>query len=146
MTDKNRNFKQNTLQRYADAGYLDWRGKYTAVERVSAGNDLWIDYYLGKISSVGAVDPAKIRVDGGGSVQKTIKCLYHQDRYNKAMSCLPKEFWDVVRKVCIDDEPIETEGTRLDMKRKLYAARIDLCRGLDRLVDFYKRKKYRKNY
>lgn len=145
MSNKPRIFKECTLMRYAAAGYLDWNSqKVSALERVSAGVLLYQDAVLGGVVRSRVVDPSRIRVDGGGSGEQSEFCVHHLDLYNKAMSAVPSEFWPVVRKVCVDDEPIEATGTRLDVKRKFYAARIDLCRGLDRLAEFYfKKNKFR---
>lgn len=132
-------YKQNTLERYAAAGWLDFgREIYTALDRLSAGGRLFADFYLGGLNAVKAVDMAKIRVDGGGSVEKTSRRLFHADRYEKAVLCVPAEFWPVVRRVVVEDLPLKAEGSVLDVKRKLYAQRVDLCRGLDRLIDFYR--------
>lgn len=141
MSSKSKDFKPNTLQRYGADGYLDLGGKYSAIDRISAGSQLYVDCYLGGVNRVGAIDPERIRVDGGGSAEQSTKCMFHFDRYQKAMLSVPLEFRAVVRRVCIEDKPIKASGTALDVKRKLYAARVDLCRGLDRLVDFYFRKK-----
>lgn len=136
--------KQSTLQKYALAGYLDFGSKNIAAgDRVSAGCKLCVDYYLGGGEEVKAIDMSKIRVDGGGNGERTVKCMHHQDMYRKAMKCVPSEFWPVVRRVCIEDKPLNASGSAIDIKRKLYAQRVDLCRGLDRLVQFYERKKIR---
>ena len=135
---------KKVLLRYALDGYLDFGSdKYSSDLRYKAGNQLFTDFILGGGDGVKAIDMSKIRVDGGGNGEKTAKCSHHHDMYNKAMASVPDEFWPVVRKVCIDDEEIRFKGSDLDVKRKLYAARVDLCRGLDRLVEFYYTKRYR---
>lgn len=138
MSNKPRTFKECTLMRYAAAGYLDWQARsYSVLDRVSAGLLLWQHAALGGVVKSRVVDPSKIRVDGGGSGEQSEFCMHYWDLYNKAMSVVPEEFWPVVRLVCVEDKPIEAVGTQLNIKRQLYAARIDLCRGLDRLVEFY---------
>ena len=137
-----KNESQSVLMRYAAAGYLDWNaGPYSVIDRVSAGDRLALDAYMGGIRRSRVSDPSRIRVDGGSSGEQTVKCLYHLDLYNKAISVIPAEFIGVVRRVCVEDEPIKVSGKPLDVKRQLYAARVDLCRGLDRLVKYYKAKK-----
>lgn len=131
-------YKMNTLERYATVGYLNFGAKrYTAIDRVGAGKRLYRDFYLSGVQSVGAVDMSKIRVDGMGSIEESSRRLHHLDCYQKAMAVVPSEFWPVVRRVCLEDKPLKAQGTKLDIKRQLYALRVDLCRGLDRLCDFY---------
>lgn len=138
MTENKRTFKQTVLNRYAEAGYLDFGSdRISARDRVDAGSRLYVDFVLGGISSVGASDMSKIKVDGQGSIEQSLRCIHHQDCYNKAMRAVPKEFWPIVRLVCVEDKEIKVSGSAIDVKRKLYAARVDLCRGLDRLVQFY---------
>lgn len=138
MSENQRTFKQSVLNRYAEAGYLNFgSNRISARDRVDAGSRLYVDFVLGHIGSVGASDTSKIRVDGQGSFEQSLKCIHHRDCYNKAMRAVPSEFWPVVRLVCVEDEEIKVTGSVIDVKRKLYAARVDLCRGLDRLVQFY---------
>ena len=133
-------YKMNVLERYAAAGYLDFGAKkYTAVDRVGAGKRLYRDFYLSGVQSVGAIDMSRIRVDGQGNIEETSRRLHHLDCYQKAMAVVPSEFWPTVRRVCLEDKPLKAQGTKLDIKRQLYALRVDLCRGLDRLCDFYLR-------
>lgn len=133
--------EKKILQRYAFAGYLDFGSKkYTAADRVLAGTRLYIDYILGGGDGVKANDTSKIKVDGGGSGERSGFCTYHNQMYHWAMKSIPIEFRGVVRMVCIEDKEIVVSGSDLDIKRKLYAARVDLCRGLDRIVQFYQRK------
>lgn len=135
-------YKFNTLERYADAGYLDG-GPFSVTDRVSAGGRLFADAYLGGLVSVRATDLSRIRVDGCGKFEEGNRRLYHQDCYEKAMAAVPPEFWPAVRRVCIEDEPLKALGMRLFVKKELYSLRKDLCRGLDRLVIFYRENKIR---
>lgn len=138
MSNNKRTFKQSVLNRYADAGYLNYGSdKISACDRVKAGMQLYRDYILGGGDGVKANDIGKIKVDGGGLGERSVMCLHHLDLYRKAIRVIPSEFLPVVRLVCIEDKEIKFNGSYIDMKRKLYAARVDLCRGLDRLVQFY---------
>lgn len=140
MTEKN--YKQSTLERYAAAGYLNFGcRRYGPMDRLCAGKRLYADFFLGGISRVAAADMSKIRVDGSGKDGEPLTCLHHRDNYTKAMAAVPAEFWPVVRLVCVEDKPIVATGSEKKVKRELYAARLDLCRGLDRLVEFYLRKR-----
>lgn len=131
-------YKSTVLEKYLTLGYLDLGNRMiSAIDRLSAGKRLCVDFHVGKVSNTGVVDIAKIRVDGGASSEETARTLFHRDRYEKAMKSIPAEFWPMVRRVSIENEPLAASGSKLDVKRNLYAQRLDLCRGLDRLVKFY---------
>ncbi len=133
-------YKMNTLERYAAAGYLDY-GNFSATDKVSAGNRLYTDFYLGGLCPVGSSDIARIRVDGCGKFDESDGRLYHRHCYELAMAAVPQEFWPVVRRVCVEDEPLNVRGAGLFVRKELYALRRDLNRGLERLVGFYKKKR-----
>ena len=134
-------YKLSTLERYGAAGYLDFGNKkYSALDRISAGKRLFTNFYLGGLNSMAAIDFGRIKVDGSGDRSEPFRCLHHRDMYKKAVAAVPREFWPVVRRVCIEDLPIVAKGSANNIKRILYAERLDLCRGLDRLIDFYSKK------
>lgn len=133
--------KLSTLELYATKGYLDFGSKrYTANDRVNAGHTLASDYYLGGLNQVSAVDLAKIRVDGGGSIVGAEKKAFHEDRFRKAIRAIPREFLSIVHHVVIEDKPLKVVGTDREVNKKLFLLRVDLCRGLDRLIKFYLRR------
>lgn len=133
--------KLSTLQVYETKGYLDYGDqKYTSMDRVAVGLQLATDFYLGGLNTVSAVDPGKIRVDGGGGSFGAEKRQFHEDRYHKAMAIIPTEFREVVRLVVIEDKPIKVIGSDRQVNKELFLKRVDLCRGLDRLIDFYLRR------
>lgn len=139
-------YKLSVLEKYFMAGYLDFGNEHgctgiKAIDRLSAGRLLGNDFERGEVGKVRTSDVSKIRVDGGGGDSEPERVCFHQDRYFKACAAVPAEFWAVVRRVCVENKPLNAEGSRLDVKRDLYRQRIDLCRGLDRLIEFYKRKK-----
>ena len=130
--------KLSTLQVYETKGYLDYGDqKYTSMDRVAVGLQLATDFYLGGLNTVSAVDVGKIRVDGGGSIVGAERKAFHEDRYRKAIATVPAEFWEVVRLVVIEDKPIKVIGSDRQVNKELFLKRVDLCRGLDRLIDFY---------
>ena len=131
-------YKMTVLEKYLATGYLDLGDRnVTALDRLGAGNRLFADYYLGKAGDLSITDISRIRVDGSRAAGEAAKRLYHLDCYAKAMKSVPAEFWPVVRRVVIENEPLTAAGSKLEVKRNLYAQRLDLCRGLDRLVKFY---------
>ena len=131
-------YRMSVAEKYFASGYLDLGDPMvSALDRLSAAKRLNADFYLGGLSGRAAVDVAKIRVDGGGRTEASARMLHHRDWYEKAIAAVPAEFWPAVRKVASDDEPLAAAGGRLEIKKNLYAQRLDLCRGLDRLVKFY---------
>lgn len=130
--------KLSTLELYATKGYLDFGSKnFNSNDRVNAGHTLAADYYLGGLNQMSAVNPEKIRVDGGGSIVGAEKKAFHEDRFRKAIRVIPREFLAVVHHVVIEDKPIKVVGTDREVNKKLFLLRVDLCRGLDRLIKFY---------
>lgn len=136
--------KLNTLERYGRDGWLNFGDpKYGAVDRVSAGIRLWRDFYHGKIASTGVNDLTKVRVDSCGSGDLTARVLDARDRFNKAIAAIPKEFAPVVIRVCCDDLEFSANGSA---RKKIYAKHrqaVLLCCGLDRLIDHYRRYKWK---
>ena len=136
--------KLNTLEMYAKQGWLDAGAKrYSAIDRLGAGNRLGNDYYYAKISTVSANDVSKPKVDGHGSIITPDKILAAQDRYNAAIRSVPYEFWGIVKHVCCDDEPLiligDSERQKSHQKHVLSTL---LCMGLDRLIDHYRNKTF----
>lgn len=133
--------KLNSLERLARDGYLDFgSSRYSALDRVSAGNRLWRDFYRSRIESSGVNDLTKVRVDGGGGQQMSQSVLEARDRFNKAIRVLPQEFIGVVTRVCCDDEDLHIDEQ--SERKKVYAKHrqaMVLCLGLDRLVEHYRR-------
>ena len=131
----------NTLERYARDGWLDFGDKrYSALDRVSAGNRLGRDFYLARLEPVCANDVRKVKVDGHGSAVLPEKVLEARDRFNKAMLSVPHEFWQVVNRVCCEDKEFAITLS-LTKHKKLYErynlAHL-LCFGLDRLIGYYR--------
>lgn len=139
----------SVLERYYENGWLDyWAcGKYTPAARCSYGLLLYHDYYAGNFEPMQATDCSKIRVDGGRWQKLSEKALYHQHRYMAAFSAVPKEFRPIVRLVCIENKPVAAGVNQDDVTARrqaelIFSAKLDLCRGLDRLIDFYESYKH----
>lgn len=136
-------YRLSILEQYARKGWLDFGDKkYTALDRLSAGARLNRDYYHGKFETVRANDVRKVKVDGHGDCALQEETLDARNRYLAAMKAVPAEFWDVVRSVCVEDKPIAANDNqnRTERLHEAYANKKDLCRGLDRLIEHYRRK------
>ena len=134
-------YKLNSLERLGRDGYLDFGNpRYSALDRVSAGNRLWRDFYRSRIESSGVNDLTKVRVDGGGGQQISQSVLEARDRFNKAILVLPQEFIGVVTRVCCDDKDLVlVENSERKRTHEKHRQAMVLCLGLDRLVEYYRR-------
>jgi hypothetical protein len=134
-------YKLNSLERLGRDGYLDFGNpRYSALDRVSAGNRLWRDFYRSRVESSGVNDLTKVRVDGGGGQQMSQSVLEARDRFNKAIRMLPQEFIGVVTRVCCDDkELVLAEKSERKRTQEKHRQAMVLCLGLDRLVEHYRR-------
>ena len=134
-------YKLNSLERLGRDGYLDFGNpRYSALDRVSAGNRLWRDFYRSRIESSGVNDLTKVRVDGGGGQQMSQSVLEARDRFNKAILVLPQEFIGVVTRVCCDDKDLVlVENSERKRTHEKHRQAMVLCLGLDRLVEYYRR-------
>ena len=129
----------SVLQRYYQAGWLDFGNKrYTGEDRLNVGERLARDYYLSHFSDVKSLDLTQ-EVRGGVFLLDNV--LDSRHRYNQAMRAIPHEFWPLIRKVCIEDEELfDNDNFQESKRQKLYAsylAKVDLSRGLDRLIEHY---------
>lgn len=131
--------KLNALEFLGKKGWLDYGSpKFTARDRISAGNRLANDFRLAEIEGVSANDVSKIRVDGRGAYNVSQTILDAKDRYYKAVKSIDKELWGRIRKVCIDEKFIEVEAKNKysEIKNKTYEYTM-LCLGLDELIKHY---------
>ncbi len=134
--------KLNTLERYGKEGCLDLGDKrYSATDRISAGNRLGRDFYLSRLEPVCANDIRKVKVDGCGSQALSSAILDARNRFNKACNAVPREFWRVVSRVCCEDREFDVaEGSLRQKSYHRNNMKLLLCLGLDRLIEHYRHK------
>lgn len=137
------------LYRYADAGWLDMGDKrYTAEDRIRVAERLHRDFRLSQFSNCKAVELGKITPEICGDFTLLDNVLDARTRYQQAMMSIPHEFWPSVRRVCIEDKELfdnDNGESKRQQAYRTYAAKVDLCRGLDRLIEHYLRRKKEKN-
>ena len=137
------------LYRYADAGWLDMGDKrYTAEDRIRVAERLHRDFRLSQFSDCKAVELGKITPEICGDFTLLDNVLDARTRYQQAMMSIPHEFWLSVRRVCIEDKELfdnDNGESKRQQAYRTYAAKVDLCRGLDRLIEHYLRRKKEKN-
>ena len=169
-TIKNENVKENTdviaeqpqspdvpphfetagvLYRYANAGWLDMGDKrYSTEDRVRVAERLYKDFRLSQFSDCKAVVIGSIKPEICGDFTLLDNVLDARTRYQQAMLSIPHEFWPSVRKVCIENQELfdnDNGESKRQQAYRTYAAKVDLCRGLDRLIEHYLRRKKEKN-
>ena len=131
--------KCSTLEFYYNKGWLN-RGSVSADDRLRAGKILQSDFYISGLHQARAVDYEKPRVDGGGVQVLTDKQLFHQNRFNKALSRIKCSLaCDVVNLIVVEDKDIRKHHANHDWEARKYnrVIRKFLIMGLDDLVEFY---------
>ena len=133
-------YKNSTLEKYYQKGYLDG-SKYDSLDLYKAGMKIFNAYTKKGGNGVKAIDPSKIRVDGGGGMADSEFIDLWQGRYERALRVLPREFKDIVVDVCCEDvdilRNIKTKSERqATQQRQVLMALLRF--GLVRLVEYYR--------
>ncbi len=131
--------KMTLLERYALRGWLELGNpRYSKEDRLKAAECLQQDFERSCFMS-GSVFSAKEKVDCKGKSALDIEFICKaRERYFRAVKHVPDEFWPVVKSVCLENREPETDVSKSRWKSEMnYAMRRDLCRGLDRLIQFY---------
>jgi len=89
----------------------------------SAGRRLRKDWHMSGLSEIGAVDPEKIVVDGGGGEFMSDKKLDAARRWAKAMLSVGKHS-KVLLAVVLLDEPLASYGWRIDGHKDYNRAKL----------------------
>ncbi len=132
-------YKLSALEKLYIRGRLDYGDKkYLASERFSAGNRLandWTRASSGVLSSIWREE----KVDGNSNNHTVEIIMQKQQPYLMAAKVVPYEFWQIVKLVCIENKlPEFDEGISSRRRAEIsYLLYSDLCRGLDRLIDYY---------
>ena len=124
----------------------DWlympNSKYSAEDRLNSGMKLSEDYHIMNRENLHSGYILNTKVDG----TKNNKGLHikseAQNKYLQAIKSIPTEFWPMVRKICIEENDLQGPPSMSERQKTYfyYLCRIDLCRGLDRLTDYYNQK------
>lgn len=140
-TTSGRVYRRSQLELYTSRGFLNYGDdRYSAMDRQSAGTRLANDFYLSGLQDCRSSDVSRIRVDGSGNDAMKEKLMIYRDNYLKAMAVIPNDYWQVVRRVVIEDLPLRSDRQGREYNYDLYRQKVDLCRGLDRLIEYYRTK------
>lgn len=134
-------YRQSVLEKYYEKGVLELsESSFSAEDRKKAGERLAKDFYLGNYNYLQSISFLKI----SGSRGDRDSALVYKERYIAAIKSLPKEFWSVVRTVCIEDKELKADKNIIAQsllgKQIVYHKKMLLVLGLERLVKHYLQK------
>ena len=136
-------YKLSALEKAYSRGRLRYGSKrFGEDDRLKAGQRLAVDYAVGRFDMLGS-GWIKDKIDKGGNADLSSRLIECRSRYLSAIKHIPREFWAVVRLVCIEGRlPVFDDEKSLRKRyEKAYLCYCDLCRGLDRLIEFYTTRK-----
>ena len=134
--------KLSILEIWYSKGYLEYdKSRYDSRERLKYGLKLALDYQIINRANLRSSYINNSRIDKTGQYQ-SVALFESMDRYNKALRAIPTEFWPIVRRICIEDNDIILPKNLSERQKSyiFYLSRIDLCRGLDRVISEYTKK------
>ena len=129
-------YKKSLLEIWYSKGWLDLpNSKYGADDRLRCGMALALDYHIIERTNLHSGHSFNTKIDISDSAESR-GLLDAKDRYNKAIRAVPAEFWPVVRQICIEEREIAAPAEMSERQKTYfyYLNRIDLCRGLDRII------------
>ena len=129
--------KLSVLEIWHSKGFLDYTpSKYSADERLNCGLRLALDAYIINRDNLHSSHRLNTKIDNNNNTQSAA-ILEAMQRYNRAIRSVPAEFWPIVRLVCIEDRDLVApiELSERHKSHFYYMNRVDLCRGLDRIID-----------
>ncbi len=132
-------YKFSVLETWYNKGYLDYNAsKYSAQERLEYGLKLALDFQIINRANLRSGHIKNSKIDKTDYTQ-SVELLDVMQRYNNVIRSIPSEFWPIVRKICIEDTDLVFPKNVSDRQNHYfsYLSRIDLCRGLDRIIDAY---------
>lgn len=132
--------KLTAIEQLYYKGRLEFGDKrFCGEDRLRAASKLASDYEKSHFNSVSSCwKNDKVDQQQGQSLD--IATEHFRNRYLTSVKFIPREFWSVVRKICIENQlpqPAENIPARRRTEIK-YLLCWDLCRGLDRLIEHYR--------
>ena len=133
----------SVLEQYYRLGWLDKaRHKWTAEDRLKAGQRLYADFYCSHRVS-GCIDYTKPRVDTSIKTSMSKAAAEAYGRFAAAFKAVPVEFRGVIYTVCCEDRTLSEPVNMGWRKRAAYKTEqaVLLCLGLDKIIWHYLGKK-----
>lgn len=134
-------YRLSALERLHNKGRLNYGDKkYGAGDRLRAGERLASDYEKARFDVVSS-SWSREKVDCSGKGKDFLTDV--RSKYLTAIRHIPREFWPAVRTACIENRLPEEDKDDSARRRqeKKYVWCCDLCRGLDRLIEYYQKSK-----
>jgi len=132
----NRSVSKTLLEQLYDKGWLNYpASKFSSDARLRAGLLLMYNYQIIQKANLHSGYIFNNKIDNSQSLQSKM----YNDSLNFYRHCLrsvPAEFWQIVRKICIEEKmPVFSDNlSERQISHLKYLYHIDLCRGLDRLI------------
>jgi len=134
-------YKMTVLEKYMRKGWLEYGSRqYSGQDRFAAGEKLVENYMRCRFDNGNNSAWGKERVDGTPLTKEDLDSICRaRDRYFAVIRKVPREFWPVVRRVCLENRELEVDDNVAARRKQelMYALKQDLCRGLDRLIEVY---------
>ncbi len=136
-------YKLTALERVYSKGRLRYGDKrFSEDDRLRAGNRLNHEYEAAHFNVVG-ISWKNSKIDSRGGADTSSNLTDLRSRYLTAIRHIPREFWPAVRRICIEN--LLPDFDNIDSARRryenMYLWYCDLCRGLDRLIEYYTQSK-----
>ena len=132
-------YKQNLLELWYSKGWLDLAGSpFGSEDRLRFGLKFAQDYNFLRRSQIATTTLKNDKIDTRNRIEDK-HFLDVLDRYRKAVRSIPREFWPVVRQICLEERQLEIPAFLSDRQKAYFyfLYRTDLCRGLDRVISSY---------
>ena len=136
-------YKKSLLEIWYDKNWLELPdSKYSAEDLLNSGMKLDADYHRMNHENIHSGYILNTKVDGTKSYGSSPLINEAESRYLQAIKSIPSEFWPMVRKICIEESDLQAPLSMSERQKTYfyYLCRIDLCRGLDRLTEYYNQK------
>lgn len=128
--------RKTLLEQLYDKGWLEYRSSpYNSGARLKAGLDLIFNYQILKRANLHSGYIFNTKIDNSSSLESKMY-MDSLNFYRQCLRAVPAEFWQVVRQVCLD-EKLPSFNQNISERQQSYnnyIFRIDLCRGLDRII------------
>ncbi len=135
-------YKRTLLEIWYDKGWLELKhSPYGEDDRLRFGLKFMTDYQLVCKLQMPVVYFNNDKVDiSSSNLDDNVYDII--DRYRHAVRSIPKEFWPMVKQICLQEqEPVLPKDISDRQKAYInFLYRVDLCRGLDRIIDAYTKK------
>lgn len=134
--------KQSVLETWHSKGWLELdHSRFSGDDRLRFGLKFIGDYQYLRRSQITTVSLENNKINVSSRIQSD-NLLDAIDRYRKALRSIPREFWPMVRRICLEDLPPEYPASISDRKKAYlsFLYRTDLCRGLDYVIEAYTHK------